>query len=91
MVGEVGLYVGESDGLAIGLPVGLCVISGYVCIRIASIERSEVHSEPSIKRNVLRLYSPEALHPPIPPFNVMSETHRQTEFLTSARNETLDT
>ena len=28
MVGEVGLYVGESDGLAVGLPVGLCVISG---------------------------------------------------------------
>ena len=81
MVGEVGLYVGESDGLAVGLPVGLCVISGYVCIRIASIERSEVHSEPSIKRNVLRLYSPEALHPPIPPFNVMSKTHCQTEFL----------
>ena len=66
MVGEVGLYVGESDGLAVGLPVGLCVISGYVCIRIAS-NRSEVHSEPSMKRNVLGWYSPDALHPPIPP------------------------
>lgn len=29
MVGEVGLNVGESDGLGVGLPVGLCVISGY--------------------------------------------------------------